>query len=83
MNRVCDDDILLDETIDFAQTLAEKSPIAIAAIKRAVYQSPRMGLRASLDSISSHMAVVMGTDDYREARRAFADSDPRPEFCDR
>ena len=69
-NHVFPDDVLMAETMKFAQLLATKSPIAVRMIKRATYQSLDMNLRASLDLISSHMAVVQSLDDTGEAVRA-------------
>lgn len=76
VNRVYDDAELAERTRDFALQLAAMSPIAVSFIKRTVQQSASIDLRTSLDLISSHMAVVQSTDDYREAQRAFADKRP-------
>jgi enoyl-CoA hydratase/carnithine racemase len=71
VNRVCDDERLMDETYAFAERLAAMPPVAVGMIKRAVYQSRTTDLRTSLDLISSHMAVFQSTDDSREAFAAF------------
>jgi enoyl-CoA hydratase/carnithine racemase len=71
-NRVCADDSLMAETMEFAETLAAKSPVALRLVKRATYQSLGTDLRTSLDLISSHMAVVQSLDDTAEAARALA-----------
>ncbi len=76
VNRVCDDAELLDTTYAFAGRLAAVSPVAAAMIKRTVYQAERMDLRASLDLISSHMAIVQSTADYAEAQAAFTERRP-------
>jgi enoyl-CoA hydratase/carnithine racemase len=76
VNRVYDDAALLDATYAFAARLAAVSPLAAVMIKRTVYQSERMDLRASLDLISSHMAVVQSTDDYTEAQAARTEHRP-------
>ena len=55
----------------FAAKLAQQPPINVQMIKRATYQSANADLRTSLDLISSHLAVVTGTRDAREARSAF------------
>lgn len=73
VNRVYDDVELADRTREFALQLAGMSPIAVSFIKRTVQQSASIDLRTSLDLISSHMAVVQSTEDYREAQRAFAE----------
>lgn len=71
VNRVYDDQELLAETLDFASRLAAASPVALRMIKRATYQSLDLDLCTSLDLISSHMGVVMASEDALEARRAF------------
>lgn len=55
---------------DFVTRLAKQPPINVRMIKRATYQSASSDLRTSLDLISSHLAVVHGTNDSREARSA-------------
>ncbi len=76
VNRVYDDAELAERTREFALQLAAMSPIAVSFIKRTVQQSASIDLRTSLDLISSHMAVVQSTEDYREAQRAFAEKRP-------
>ena len=76
VNRVYDDASLAGETRAFALQLAAMSPVAVSFIKRTVQQSASIDLRTSLDLISSHMAVVQSTEDYREAQAAFAEKRP-------
>jgi enoyl-CoA hydratase/carnithine racemase len=82
VNRVVETAGLLAETTRFAARLRDLSPVAVAMIKRTVYQSASMSLEASLDLVSSHMAVVQSTDDYREAQAAFREKRP-PTFTGR
>ncbi|GAB3291288.1 enoyl-CoA hydratase/isomerase family protein [Parasphingorhabdus pacifica] len=70
---------LLDKTYAFARRLADGPPVAIRAIKRALYQSARSDLRTALDLISSHQAVVQSTEDSAEALQAFREK-RRPTF---
>lgn len=70
-NRLYADEELLEQTQAFARRLARNSPIAVRTIKRAVDQSLRSDLRTALDLISSHMGVVLTTDDAAEAVAAF------------
>lgn len=76
VNHVYDDDRLQEQTLALARRLADGPPIAIAMIKRAVYQSANCDLRTALDLISSHMAVVQSTQDSREAYEAFVEKRP-------
>ena len=76
VNRVCDDDKLMDETLAFAARLAAGPPIQQRLIKKLMYQSLRTDLRTSLEMVSSHMAVVQATADYREAINAYKEKRP-------
>lgn len=66
VNRVYPQDMLMDETLNFAKKLANGPTAAIRMIKRAVYQSERLDLRTALDLISSHFAIIRATEDHRE-----------------
>lgn len=62
VNHVYDDDDLLTETYALASRIAASNPVAVAMIKRALYQSTRIDLHTSLDLASSHMGVLRSTD---------------------
>ena len=79
VNRVVADGELMTHAYAFARKLSEGPMIAIKLIKRAVNQSASLDLRTSLDLISSHMAVVKGTEDHLEAAKAFKEKRP-PKF---
>jgi enoyl-CoA hydratase/carnithine racemase len=68
VNRVYDDDQLLEATYALAEQIAQAPPVLTGMIKRALYQSVDTDLRTSLDLASSHMAVVRSTP---ESDRAF------------
>ncbi|WP_328602341.1 enoyl-CoA hydratase/isomerase family protein [Nocardia terrae] len=71
VSEVHDDDAVLDAAYALAGSLAGKAPLAVQLIKRSVYQGLDQDLRAALDLISSHMAVVTSTEDSAEAFTAF------------
>ena len=71
VNRVCDDERLMHDTLAFATKLANGPPLQQRLIKKLMYQSLRTDLRTSLEMVSSHMAVVQSTGDYKEAIQAF------------
>jgi enoyl-CoA hydratase/carnithine racemase len=71
VNRVCDPGELAEQVDRLAGTLLGHGPIPLAMIKRAVYHSMHSDLRTSLDLISSHMGIVHGTEDAKEAIAAF------------
>jgi enoyl-CoA hydratase/carnithine racemase len=56
---------------EFAGRLAERPPLAVRVIKRAVRQGARHDLPTALDLISSHFAMIAATDDAAEALDAF------------
>lgn len=73
VNHVYDDDKLMDETFAFAAKLASGPPLQQRLIKKLMYQSLRTDLKTSLEMVSSHMAVVQSTSDYKEAIQAYKD----------
>ncbi len=79
VNRVAPHDRLMEETFALAERIASKPPLAVRMTKRAVYQGLTGSLRAHLDSVSSHLALLTETEDHLEAARAFLDK-RKPEF---
>ena len=62
VNRLYDDERLLEETYALAERFAAAPPLAVGMIKRALYQSAAdIDLRTSLDLVSSHMGVLRST----------------------
>ncbi|GHG42658.1 enoyl-CoA hydratase/isomerase family protein [Streptomyces zaomyceticus] len=76
VDEVHEDEDLMDAVYAYATRLAERPPVAIRTIKRAVRQGARHDLRTALDLISSHMAVITCTEDSREAFAAFQEKRP-------
>jgi enoyl-CoA hydratase/carnithine racemase len=76
VNRVFDDESLIEETYAFAERLAALPPVSLGLIRRATYQSARSDLRTALDLVASHVAVVTSTRDTQEALNAFRDRRP-------
>lgn len=71
VNRIVADDALLTTARQLAREIAAQPREAIAFTKRAVYQGLQMSLAAHLDMVSSHMAVLYDTDEFRARLRAF------------
>lgn len=71
VNRVVPHASLMEETYKLAFSLARKPPMALAMIKRAVYQAQRSTLRDHLDYISSQVALLCETREHKEAVDAF------------
>lgn len=71
VNKVFDDDRLVDEVTSIARRIAKAPELPVRFIKRAIYQGLRADLRTSLDLISSHYAVVTSTDEHKAAVQRF------------
>ncbi len=71
VNRVVPDAEFRNAVMDVARQIAKQPPDAVRFFKRAVYQSQTQSLVAHLDMISSHMAVLFGTADFRDRVDAF------------
>jgi enoyl-CoA hydratase/carnithine racemase len=71
VNRVVPDAELMPTVMELARRIASQPQEAIRYFKRAVYQSTTMSLPAHLDMVSSHMAVLQGTEEHREKVLAF------------
>lgn len=72
VNRVLPDAELRDEAMKLARNIAAQPPHAVSLMKRAVYQGMSGGtLAAHLDMISSHMAIVFGTQEFNDRLNAF------------
>ncbi|MBN1103651.1 MAG: enoyl-CoA hydratase/isomerase family protein [Deltaproteobacteria bacterium] len=79
VNRVVPRDRLMEETMALANKIAERPPLAVRMMKRAVYQALKSSLRSHLDYISSQLALLTETSDHQEAARAFLEK-RRPTF---
>ena len=71
VNRVVPHDRLMEETMILAEKIANKPPLAIRMMKRAVYQAQTSTLRSHLDYISSQLVLLSETQDHQEAVRSF------------
>ena len=71
VNRVVAHERLMEETMILAKKIADRPPLAVSMMKRAVYQGQTSTLRTHLDYISSQIALLSETEDHREAAKAF------------
>lgn len=76
VSTVCDEDELMPTVYDLARSIAHQPPVAVQMIKRSVRFGETHDLRTALDLISSHNAIVLSTDDSKEARAALAEKRP-------
>lgn len=71
VNHVYPDDQLLTQALALAHRLAHMPPLSVRLIKRAVNHALNGDMAASLDLISSHIAIAKGGPDHAEAISAF------------
>jgi enoyl-CoA hydratase/carnithine racemase len=79
VNKVVPHEHLMEETIKLAQKIADKPPLAVRMMKRAVYQAQASSLRTHLDYISSQLSLLSETEDHIEAAKAFLEK-RKPHF---
>lgn len=72
-------DKLLDETLKVATALAQKSQIALRAIKRVVDKGVGMDLRSGCELEANAFGLVFTSDDAREGAKAFLEK-RKPQF---
>jgi enoyl-CoA hydratase/carnithine racemase len=73
VTRVVPDDELMSSTYEYARRLAHQPQHAVRFSKRTIYQGLDMSLIAHLDMVSSHMAVLRDTEEYRAKVAEFAE----------
>jgi len=71
VNRVVTHEHLMEETLKLGDKIAQKPPMAVRMIKRAIYQAQASSLRSHLDYISSQLALLTETEDHLEAANSF------------
>lgn len=71
INRVVPHEKLMEETYKMAENIAQKPPLAIRMMKRAIFQAQTSDLRSHLDYISSQVALLSETEDHMEAAKSF------------
>jgi len=71
VNKVVDDDQLMEATYAMAKKIAAQPPIAVRMMKRSVRQAATIDIRTHLEMAASHMAAMYSTEDHKEAASAF------------
>jgi enoyl-CoA hydratase/carnithine racemase len=71
VNRVVKHEHLMTEALKLAGQIAQKPPMAVRMMKRAILQARNSSLRSHLDYISSQLALLSETGDHLEAAKAF------------
>jgi enoyl-CoA hydratase len=71
INRVVDDHLLMDEARSLARVLAQKSPLVLKLLKRALNDGAEMPLSAALRHEQAMIALVLDSADAHEGCSAF------------
>lgn len=79
VNRVCDDERLLDETLETAQRIAANAPISTRQAKKSVSVSSEVDLKSGYAFEIEAYNRMVGTEDRLEGIRAFNEKRP-PDF---
>ncbi|MEI3607629.1 enoyl-CoA hydratase-related protein [Pseudogracilibacillus sp. SE30717A] len=79
INRITAPEIVFEETMRFAEKLAEQSPIALRLIKEAVNKAEDVPLREGLTIERKNFYLAFDSKDQKEGMRAFVEK-RRPSF---
>ena len=79
VNRVVSPDELLPTAQELASSIAANAPRSLEFIKESLYRGLDMGLRDAIHADRYRMFILYGTDDRKEASRAWLEK-RRPEF---
>lgn len=77
VSRVVPDEQLMPEVMELATLIAGRSPIAVRLIKDAVQAAAEMPLSAGLTYERHNFCLLFGTEEQRQAMRAFLDRSQR------
>jgi enoyl-CoA hydratase len=76
INRVVPDAELMGETMKLAQAIAEKSPLVLKLLKRAMRDGSEMPLGAALRHEQAMISLVLDSEDAHEGCTAFVEKRP-------
>jgi enoyl-CoA hydratase len=79
INRVVDDLLLMEEARSLARVLAQKSPLVLKLLKRALNDGAEMPLAAALRHEQAMIGLVLDSADAHEGCSAFLEKRP-PRF---
>ncbi len=71
MNKVVPDDELLKTTYEMANSIIKAAPLATRISKAGLYQGMNANLTDQLRWESLALSYLIGTEDFREAAKAF------------
>ncbi|MFM9105280.1 MAG: enoyl-CoA hydratase/isomerase family protein [Chloroflexota bacterium] len=73
VDRLVDDDLVMDAALDLAAQIATNAPLGVRAVKLALRQSQGMGIEDARLAVNALRAPLDATDDYQEGLAAFAE----------
>ncbi|UTE74993.1 enoyl-CoA hydratase/isomerase family protein [Rossellomorea marisflavi] len=78
-NKIVEDGEVLSEAITFARELSKKSPLSLAAVKRAVNIAGEMDMEKGIQYVLQEFALLFSSEDQKEGMKAFIEK-RKPEF---
>ncbi|MEH7248943.1 enoyl-CoA hydratase/isomerase family protein [Neobacillus niacini] len=78
-NRIVENGEVFTEALAFANELAEKSPLSLAAIKRSVNVASEMDFDKGIQYVLQEFALLFSSEDQKEGMRAFIEK-RKPQF---
>ncbi len=79
VNRVVEDEALLDEALKMAEKISSKPPLALRMVKRTVNTGINLDIKAGTELEAIAWSDLFATQDQKEGMRAFLDK-RKPEF---
>ena len=74
ITKACDPPQLMPEVMSFARELASRPPLAVALIKRCIYEGTNMPLRDGLDLEAESFLKTLVSDDALQAMKQYVES---------
>jgi enoyl-CoA hydratase len=82
VNKVVPHEELIESAKEWAQKLAEKSPVAMQMLKTSVYAGANIALESALDLEAACFGIAFASEDRKEGMAAFAEK-RKPNFVGR
>lgn len=71
VNRLCEPDALLDETLETARAIGSAAPLAVKAVKQSIREGMAMPLKTGMENELNHYRTLLNTLDRQEGVNAF------------
>ena len=78
-NQIVENGTVFDAALAFANELAEKSPLSLAAVKRSVNMASEMDFEKGIQYVAQEFALLFSSEDQKEGMQAFLEK-RKPQF---